>query len=220
MAPPRQAHFGYLLIGLLIFLIAGPVFNEFTDQSITIITRTGFSVTLIIGIWSLTDSRKWFLIGMALVTVEIASTVANLLRPSQMAETLSLLMALCFCMLSLAIALRHVLFDQRMDLNRLIGGICAYLLLGVIVSILNMFIYRYIPHSFSGLPDTINPANNMDLLYYSFVTLTTLGYGDITPEGSIARVIAYLAAIVGQFYIAILVGTLVGMYLSQRKHED
>ena len=60
----------------------------------------------------------------------------------------------------------------------------------------------------------------MDLLYYSFVTLTTLGYGDITPEGSIARVIAYLAAIVGQFYIAILVGTLVGMYLSQRKHED
>ncbi|MDP6674553.1 MAG: potassium channel family protein [Gammaproteobacteria bacterium] len=220
MALQQQAHFGYLLIGLLIFLIAGPVFNEFTDQSIIVITRIGFSVTLIIGIWSLTDSRKWFLIGMALVAVEIASTVASLLRPSLIAETLALLVALCFCALSLVIALRHVLFDQRMDLNRLIGGICAYLLLGVIVSILNTFVYQFIPHSFSGLPDTTYPASNMDLLYYSFVTLTTLGYGDITPEGSIARVIAYLAAIAGQFYIAILVGTLVGMYLSQRHHED
>jgi hypothetical protein len=50
--------------------------------------------------------------------------------------------------------------------------------------------------------------------------MTTLGYGDITPEGPLARVVAYLAAIAGQFYIAILVGTLVGMYLSQQRHDD
>jgi len=205
---------------LLIILIAGPVFHDFTDQSLMLVMQIAFSATLIIGIWSLIDSRKWFIAGLVLVTVEFTSTIISVFRPSPLIETIGLLAALAFCMLSLVIALRYVLFDQRMDLNRLIGGICAYLLLGVTIGILNMLIYRFIPHSFSGLPVTGNPSDGIDLLYYSFVTMTTLGYGDITPEGSIARVLAYLAAIAGQFYIAILVGTLVGMYLSQRNHAD
>jgi len=185
MAHQRQANFGYLLIGLLVILIAGPVFNDFTNQSLTVITQVAFTTTLIIGIWSLTGSRRWFMIGMAMVAVEIASTIISLLRPSV-----------------------------------LIGGICVYLLLGVSIAILNVLIFRFIPHSFSGLPDASDPSNSMNLIYYSFVTMTTLGFGDITPDGSLARVLAYLAAITGQFYIAILVGTLVGMYLSQRNDDD
>jgi len=220
MAHQRQANFGYLLIGLLVILIAGPVFNDFTNQSLTVITQVAFTTTLIIGIWSLTGSRRWFMIGMAMVAVEIASTIISLLRPSVFVEIIGMLTALSFCMLSLTIALRHVLFDRRMDLNRLIGGICVYLLLGVSIAILNMLIFRFIPHSFSGLPDASDPSNSMNLIYYSFVTMTTLGFGDITPDGSLARVLAYLAAITGQFYIAILVGTLVGMYLSQRNDDD
>jgi voltage-gated potassium channel len=152
--------------------------------------------------------------------VDIVSTIISLLQPSPVAEIIGLITALAFCMLSLVIALRHVLFDRRMDLNRLIGGICVYLLLGVVISILNMLVYRFIPNSFSGLADNEVQSRSIDLLYYSFVTMTTLGYGDITPLGSMARVLAYLAAIAGQFYIAILVGTLVGMYLSQRSHDD
>lgn len=220
MASRRQANFGYLLTGLLIALIAGPLFHGFTDLPLLIVPQIAFSATLIIGIWSLIDSRKWFIVGMVLVAVELACTIFILLRPSQAIETVALMTTLVFCMLSLAITLRHVLFDNRMDLNRLTGGICAYLLLGVVITILNMFIYRFIPHSFSGLPDMDVQSIGFDLIYYSFVTMTTLGFGDITPIGSVARVLAYLAAISGQFYIAILVGTLVGMYLSQRNHGN
>ncbi len=220
MAHHRQANFGYLLTGLLIVLIAGPLFKDLTDQSLTVVTQIAFTGTLIVGIWSLMDSRRWFMIGMLLVAVEIACTISTLVRPSIVVETIGLLTALAFCMLSLTIALRYVLFDRSMDLNRLIGGICVYLLLGVSIGILNMLVFRFIPHSFSGLSDASDPSNGISLIYYSFVTLTTLGYGDITPDGSIARTLAYLAAITGQFYIAILIGTLVGMYLSQRKDED
>jgi hypothetical protein len=220
MAQRQQANFGYLLTGLLIILIAGPIFQEFTDQSLIIVTQIAFSATLIVSIWSLIDSRRWFVIGMILVIVEIVSTIISLARPSVIIDVITLVTALAFCSLSLVIALRHVLFGQQMDLNRMIGGICVYLLLGVSISILNMFIYRFIPGSFNGVPEFTTESNGIDLLYYSFVTMTTLGYGDITPAGSIARVLAYLAAIAGQFYIAILVGTLVGMYLSQRKNDD
>ena len=216
MAQRRQANFGYLLTGILISLIAGSVFQEFTDRSLSFITSLAFSATLIVGIWSLTGSRKIFMIGMALVIMDVILTTFSLFRPSPVIDTLSLLTALAFCSMSLVIALRHVLFGHRMDLNRLIGGICVYLLLGVAISILNMFIYRFIPGSFKGIPEFTSGANGIDLIYYSFITMTTLGYGDITPAGPIARVLAYLAAIAGQFYIAILVGTLVGMYLSQR----
>ena len=58
------------------------------------------------------------------------------------------------------------------------------------------------------------------MIYYTFVTLTTLGYGDITPEGATARAVAYLTAIIGQFYIAILVGMLVGLFLSNQSKRD
>ena len=53
-------------------------------------------------------------------------------------------------------------------------------------------------------------------LYFSFVTMTTLGYGDIAPVSAIARVLAYMQAVFGQFYIAILVAGLVGAYISRR----
>ena len=220
MAQRRQANFAYLLTGLLITLIAGPVFQEFTDQQLTFVINIAFSATLIVGIWSLTDSRKLFWTGMSLVILEIVGTVTNLIWTSLILEIFVLLTALAFCLLSLFIALRYVLFDHRMDLNRMLGGICAYLLLGIVISILNMFIYRFIPGSFKGIADAAADSSSINLLYYSFVTMTTLGYGDITPAGPIARVLAYLASIAGQFYIAILVGTLVGMYLSQRNDAD
>lgn len=216
----REANFIYLLIGLLIVLIAGPLFQEFSNQPLTRVSSYAFSATLIIGIWSLTDSRKLFWLGMSLVILDIIFTVLDLFRPAAVFQNLSLLVALIFCLLSLIIALRHVLFGKRMDLNRLIGGICVYLLLGITIGILNMFIVRYIPNSFNGLSDLAADYGNVDMIYYSFVTMTTLGYGDITPESPVARVLAYLAAIAGQFYIAILVGTLVGMYLSQRNNDD
>jgi hypothetical protein len=221
MPPIREANFVYLLIGLLVSLIAGPVFLELTDHSRGFITSLAFSATLIIGIWSLTDSRKMFVIGMSLVILNIILTAMSLLRPSLIIDTLSLLIALAFCSMSLVIALRYVLFDRSMDLNRMIGAICVYLLLGISISILNMMVFRFIPGSFNGLTGgSATEATGIDLIYYSFVTMTTLGYGDITPAGPLARVIAYLSAIAGQFYIAILVGTLVGMYLSQRNNDD
>lgn len=220
MPPIRETNFVYLLLGLLVSLIAGPVFLEFTEHTRGLITNLTFSATLIIGIWSLTDSRKLFMIGMGMVIINIILSAIGLLRPSTIIDTLSLLVALAFCSMSLVIALRHVLFGRSMDLNRMIGAICVYLLLGISISILNMLVYHFIPGSFNGLTGSATEATGIDLIYYSFVTMTTLGYGDITPAGPLARFLAYLAAITGQFYIALLVGTLVGMYLSQRNNDD
>ena len=79
-----------------------------------------------------------------------------------------------------------------------------------------MLVALTVPGSFAG----ITAGNVTELLnqltYFSFVTLTTLGYGDILPLTPIATSLAYLEAVIGQLYIAILIAGLVGTHLSQR----
>jgi voltage-gated potassium channel len=215
----REANFIYLLIGLLVTLLAGPVFRDFADISLSVITQVSFSATLIIGVWSLVQSRAWFIAGIVLVTIEFVVTVINLVWPSVFLDVITMSVALAFCAVSIGFAGRNVLLDEKIDINRMTGIVCVYLLLGVLLSIINSLIYRFIPGSFNGISE-VGEKVGVDMIYYTFVTLTTLGYGDITPEGATARAVAYLTAIIGQFYIAILVGMLVGLFLSNQSKRD
>ena len=72
------------------------------------------------------------------------------------------------------------------------------------------------PDSFSGFSPWSDRAWDSEWLYFSFVTMTTLGYGDILPVSATARSLAYLQAIFGQFYIAVLVAGLVSVYVSKK----
>ena len=215
MQAKRTANFSYLLGGLLCILVAGPVVHEFTDQPMTLITQLAFTGTLIISIWSLIDSRRWFIAGIVLAGTDIVVTAIAIRTELPFAENLTLIIGLAFCSMSLVFTMHHVLIGRNVDLNRIIGAVCVYLLLGVTLALLNMLVFRFVPDSFRGLSAPADGTQGLDLLYYSFVTMSTLGYGDITPTGPLARVLAYLAAILGQFYIAILIGMLVGLYLSQ-----
>ncbi|MBT8441401.1 MAG: potassium channel family protein [Gammaproteobacteria bacterium] len=215
MAVKRTANFMYLLGGLLVVLVAGPIVYEFTDERMPLITKIAFTTTLFIGLWTLVDERKWFVAGIILLVADIVATTLHLVTGTLWTETATMLIEITFCAMSLGFALEQVLFGEKMSINRIVGAICAYLLLGVILSLANMLIYRFLPGSFNGIDASETSAEGFTLMYYSFVTMTTLGYGDITPEGPLARVVAYLAAIAGQFYIAILVAMLVSQYINQ-----
>jgi len=214
MQKKRTANFAYLLTGLLLILIAGPLFYEFTQYSPTLVWQITFAGTLFVGIWSLIDSRRWFYAGIGLVVTNLVLTVIAVTTQSVVAETVVTFIELGFVGLTLVFALEHVLFERGMDLNRIIGAVCVYMLLGIFIGLLNHLVIRWIPGSFNGLDQANSSTENFALIYYSFVTMTTLGYGDITPARPVARVIAYLSATVGQFYIAILVAMVVGQFLS------
>ena len=220
MPEHQDPNFRFLLAGLLVTTIAGPLYQEFTGESLTLVTNAGFALTLIISLWTLANSRLFLLTGIALAGLEVLFTAIYAVRPSNLLEVLTILIMLAFCTISLSITLKEVLFDWKIDANRLIGAACAYLLLGLSIGLLNILLFKFRPDSFAGLGEDPLQTPGSELIYYSFVTMTTLGYGDITPEGPMARVLGYLAAITGQFYIAILVGTLVGMFLSQRLNGD
>jgi uncharacterized membrane protein len=75
------------------------------------------------------------------------------------------------------------------------------------------------PGSFAGLSPQDGRGWDSAWLYFSFVTMTTLGYGDISPVTATARALAYSQAVFGQFYIAVLVAGLVGAYIARRQSE-
>ena len=97
----------------------------------------------------------------------------------------------------------------------------VYLLLGVLWATGYAAVNRLDPGSFAGLPESGSQDLGFVWTYYSFVTLTTLGYGDIQPVSATARVLAFSQAIVGVFYMATLVAMLVGAYSAEAKeHRD
>ena len=100
----------------------------------------------------------------------------------------------------------------------LLGAVCGYLLLGIIWGLMYSAVEEASPGSFAFPADARAPQTRMDsgvLNYFSFITLSTVGYGDVTPTWPLARTLAWLEAITGQFYLAVLVAGLVGAKVTQ-----
>jgi voltage-gated potassium channel len=220
MSQSKDANFTFLLLGLMMTLLAGPLILEFTNLPAGVIVSFAFTATLVIGIWSLIESKSWFWFGVSLAVADVVVTAMDAVGPSEALKVASMAIVVVFCGFSLVFALRHTFFAREIDGNRIIGAICVYLLLGVMLALINIIVFRLVPGSFNGLPPFADGLEGLDLIYYSFVTMTTLGYGDIAPAGPLAKALAYLGAIAGQFYIAILVGMAVGQFLSGRNVRD
>lgn len=110
--------------------------------------------------------------------------------------------------------LRDVLSCQQITADTIRGGICVYFLIGFFWALLYGIVVSFDPQAFSQ--PLIEGESYRKVIYFSFVTLTTLGYGDIIPVSPLATMLTNLEAIIGQMYPAILIAILVGGYISQR----
>ena len=101
------------------------------------------------------------------------------------------------------------------------GALCGYLLIGVAFGHFYSLAELRIPGSFNGVdPHLSKPQSHLALTYFSFATLTTVGYGDITPARPTVRSMAAAEAVIGQFYLAVLVADLVGKRIAQALSRD
>jgi voltage-gated potassium channel len=121
-----------------------------------------------------------------------------------------------FMVLATGGVFRQIAASNVLSPNRIVGAICVYLLIGVIWSIAYALLELAAPGSFEGIANDMSSAWEPDWMYYSFVTLTSLGYGDLLPLTNSARTLSYMETVVGQFYLAIMVAGLVGAYLSAK----
>ena len=217
--PRYGGNFGYLFVALLLTLLVIPINHGLPGVGRPSVTLL-FSLFMLVSVWSLVASRWVFQLGTLLVlAVSGIVGIGTFMGASQTLELIGLLLMLIFCSLSAFIAGRNVFVMHRVDLNSLIGAFCVYLLIGLIWALLYRLLHLYGLATFSGNMTDQEQAILPDLVYFSFVTLASLGYGDISPIGGLLRTLAYLEAVIGQFYLAVMVASLVGVYSNRRKQE-
>ncbi len=216
-----RGNFAYLLISLLGFLLLTSVLAQYPAIGGDQILMFVIEATLIVGIWSLVRHRFWFMAGVVLIAIGAMNIILDAIFNHSWAPYINLIVALLFYLFTTVIAFRSLLTGNRINLNMIMGSICVYILVGISWSIFYFFVSVIHPGAFNGVTVIGAKQQFYDLLYYSFVTLSTLGYGDITPVTPIARTLAYIEALFGQFYIAILVASFVGMHItnSQKNSE-
>ena len=213
----ERTNFYYLLAALLIFLIAIPLADDLGIGGAPIVRVLVFSGLLVVGVWTLRGGGRFFQIGMTFVVVGV---VLNLLAANMQSSFLqygSLVLLIGFLLIAITFTLQQVALGTDISVNRIAGAICVYLLLGVIWALSYAVVERAIPGSFSGFVAWADGSFDSEWIYFSFVTMTTLGYGDLLPISATARAMAYMQAVFGQFYIAVLVAGLVSAYISNRQ---
>lgn len=210
-------NFSYLFISLVFLFFSSAVIDQFFKRqlfahSLLIVITI---LTMAIGVWSLKSSHFAFktTIGLILAGAFIGLTLYILERSDL--QFIHLFLMLIFFFITLKLAAEQALFSGEITINSLIGSICIYLLLGLIWVMLYLLLIEFIPQSFSGFDGITWQENFSDVIYFSFVTLTTLGYGDILPINPLARFLVYSEVIIGVFYMAIVVSSLVGSGISK-----
>ena len=205
------------MLALFVFLIIVPAADDLGILSKPIVRALAFSCLVFIGIWSLRGSGRPFAVGIAFVITGIVFNVlaVNLASPVYLYASFAALFG--FLLVAISFTLKQVAMETDISPNRLVGAVCVYLLLGVIWAVAYTMLEMISPGSFGGFTPLQGRGWNSEWLYFSFVTMTTLGYGDILPISATARALAYMQAVFGQLYVAILVAGLVSALISSRQ---
>jgi len=207
-----------LLASLLIYIfflypLAGPGW-------VRLLTNVFLSLILIAGAITVSRNRifRTLVFSWGLLTFVFLWT--RYLFPDQALVFLTNYLALVFQVLLTLLILSQIFREGPTTSHRIMGAVAAYLLLGVIWSLAYYLIALRMPEAFNVQgPFTPGDRESLqsDLFYFSFVTLTTTGYGDIVPVHPIARMLVILEGVAGQLFPAILIARLVALQVQSRQ---
>lgn len=207
-----------LLLGSLLFLVASPIWEEmirlgwlWTDLSSILIIVAGLSVTYSHNVKSL-NFRFYF----GLITI-ILSIVELFFGVSAGFEMLVQYMQVIFFLILTILLFYLIMRADKVDGEVLVNAVSGYLLLGLSWAIIIALWSNSFPNSFSFNPEQGDVFFNE--MYYSFVTLTTLGYGDMLPLTAPAKSFSILISVTGAFYTTIVLGMIVGKFIATQSNN-
>jgi voltage-gated potassium channel len=149
-------------------------------------------------------------------TCNIAPFNTNYFGIASYAVTLAFFVTICSGMC-------QDVFSGRVTVNRICGAVCIYVLIGFCFAILHMMVVLADPSAYKETAMTGNPIIQEPLsaekryplfVYFSFCTISTLGYGDVIPVSRLARSLSWMESLTGQLYLTVLVARLVGLHIA------
>ena len=126
-----------------------------------------------------------------------------------------------FILIAVFAIAKHVFITDRVTVDRIVGSICIYLLIGMFFAFIFAALSLFVPETFDikGKIMSLSIVGLRDFLYFSYSTLTTIGYGDMLPTHPFSKMLACIEGMVGPIYLAIMVARLVGMHITQSKRS-
>jgi hypothetical protein len=198
---------------MLILLIAAAPLA--TGKGGAFIVEALFDLVLVAGAYSAASrsGRRWPFLGLTALT--LVARWSALLWSSERFQYASAVITVVWIAFAVAIVVRQLFREREVATNMIFGAIVAYLLAAVAFAYLYEILELFQPGSFSGIPDGTNPRELGDaLLYFSLVSLTTVGYGDIVPASGLARPLAVFEGVFGTLYLAVMIARLVGLHIA------
>jgi hypothetical protein len=200
---------GGFLAALVLMLVATP-FVEGLKQG-QLYEAVLFTVVMCMGLIA-SDSRRR--LAFALVSFALAAIWLNQLWPRACPALTFILPGMAFLVVVTVSLLRFVLRAKQVDAEVLCAGISVYLILGLLWGLAYTLVAQVNPNafSFSTPSGTAATMSGFTSIYFSFITLATLGYGDITPATNVARMLAMLEAMTGTLFVGVMIAHLVSLY--------
>ena len=172
------------------------------------------SAILVSGVVAASDRSKVFIWIALVVLVALVVRWAGWLAASGHGFVLRDYFGILSLTLLGAVIAKQVFGAGAITRDRMMGAVALYIMVGLVWADAYQLIYRTIPGAFAGSSAQDGSADRSTWVYFSFVTLTTVGYGDITPAARAARSLANLEGLIGQLYPAIVLARLVSLQVS------
>lgn len=211
--------FAWLLLSIMVFLVGLPVAEELQVVDTAIVRASLFTGLLVIGVRGLKDAGRMFGIGITCAAVGISLNFFHVADDGGVMLAWSFVALLGFLLTAIWHTLNVIFRADESNFDRIIGAVCLYLMLGLAWAIVYSLFHWAEPESFAGLPADATIQFDSSFVFFSFVTMAALGYGDIVPLTPTLRTFTYMQAIVGQFYLAIMVASLVSTYIASAQRN-
>src|SRR6266403_509133 len=209
-----------LLIALVLFFIWAPFVEEIEGGEL--IVSALFSLVLLSGVVAVANRKRVLVIAIVLAIPAIAGRWINHFRPDLIPPAVFLVAGLILIAFVVANLLRFVFRAPSVNTEVLCASISAYLMLGLMWTMAYWLVDQLTPggaFSYNTNAGT-HSINGFTGFYFSFITLSTVGYGDITPVSRIARWLAAMEAMTGLLYVAVLISRLVSLYSIPKSNDS
>ena len=205
--PLFQHRFSILLAALVLLLLLSPVMSEFPAG--TFLINCLFTLVMLAAVFTASNRPGNLLVALVFAIPWVYLSWVQPLWQADPTQFVTDLLLLGLALFVLVLVLGSVLRAPKVDFDGLCGAVAVYLLIGVVWAVCYRLIEAQIPGSFQTT--AIDPAAAWtESLYFSLVTLSTLGYGDVTPISAVARIWSALEAVTGTLYLTVLIARLVG----------
>lgn len=209
MPVTEKNNFIYFTLALILLLLSSAIVDSVPESRDLMLVELVILVTQVVAYTSLNFGHHWRKFVGIMVGLIIMANLASRFTDWSAAPLTALVFALVFYLGVALTAAKRVLFPQEVTTNIVIGALAIYLLLGLIWATLYLITLEFFPRAFNGIEHIYWGDNFSNAVYYSYITMTSVGYGEITPAIAVSRTLAYLQAVVGAFYMAVVVASLV-----------